>query len=408
MRKYSIVPLFVALVGCSHTRPSIQTTVRLDEAVKKEATDISERKVVSQDNILSFSVKGRSIPVVQHLAGGVSYYYSTIDVGANSPIECFFYKTEISPASSIKTMSNAILSNEKIVGKIAQKAVSMFGAGTIESSPFLLLNTSFRTDENKVGNLKAMVALKDASSVICLHNDVGYNQTFSQRFVEIVSSLKVGSVDELKPQYRDVLLLKLGEMPIGFVASYLVPGQNKTSVWIEKTSLLFPESESAVKAIDDTDLEVSDHEGSLILGRYKSEMDSKISHLIEIGTNDLKAYAVKGMVNDQNISTTINTYGIVSNYGHTKMLPRKLFEQDLRHFSIPVYSPSRNPAGTVNLRTSLKSMNQGSAVLRVDAGEEVITVEVEMDGTSKEMTIPAGPYEVKGTRVFKSGSLIRD
>ncbi|WP_408098896.1 hypothetical protein ACJVC5_08250 [Peredibacter sp. HCB2-198] len=401
--KYSALSLTILLLSsCSH----FKKPMTLEEAVKMEGTDLSLQKVTSQDELVSFEVPGKLSPTINHISDKVDFYYSTIDIGASYPMECYIYKTDINPASTLKRMSEKVISDKKIVGEIAQKEIALFGAGVaLEASPFMLLHTSYLTKDKKVGKLKGMIVVKDHSSAVCLHNDVGFNQTFTESFLKVAASLEVKKGKPSEPEYREVFLLKMNNIPLGFVTNSLIKAQNKTQVSIQRTSLLIPVSASEILSSDGVELEISDAKGMLTYGRYLHDGEPEKSFSIEVKTNDLKTYNVLGMVGEKTIATQLETHGIVSSYGHTKMLPRKLFEQELQQFSIPIYSPSRNPAAVGSLRTSLKSKSETGAVLRIDSGDGATTSEVDLDGTLKRSIIPAGQFELIGERVFKLGTI---
>lgn len=401
---------FILLYGCSHQQRPFRAPTSYEEAASREAEPLSEQTITSEDHLLSFQVRAKSAPSVQLQSGELSYYYSQVDVGSTTPIECYFYQTEISPGSTLKNISDRILDNKEVVGQVKEKQVHLFGAGAIGSSPYLFLSTLFTTAEGgitRTGNLKAMISIKDESSVLCVHNEVGFNQTFLERFSEISTSFSFQSAPSPEVLYKDVLVLKAGEVPVGFVANYVLAGEAKTKVWIQKSSLLLPHS-SSTQTYDDVSLEVSNREGLLVLGRYKHEENSNLSHMLEISTVDGRLYQVKGFQHGKKIQATMSTDGLISRYGHSSMVSRKIFGQDLQHFSVPYYEPAANPVGPSRMRTTVKELRSNGALVRLDDGESVSTADVGEDGIIKEIIVPVGAIQIHGQRIFSSGSLKPD
>jgi len=374
----------------------------------REGTGLVSHKVVSSDNELEFTVQGKSAPVIDLVKEATSYHYTKIDIGAEAPMECYFYKNDISPATAIKSLTGLVLTNKKVVGNLVGARTSLVGAGAIEGNPYLMLQTAFVV-ENKgtklTGNLKAMVATKDVGNVVCAHNEVGYQKTFADRFSEIVSSFVFLKAPKPPLLYKDVLVLSLNNLPIGFVVNYLTDGQNKTHGWINKTSFILP-SENETYTTDDMILELSTKTGVVAYGFYKSEQTGKLDHAIEIKTDDGKNYVVLGTKEDKKVETLMQTKtGVVSNYEHTKLITKKFVNQKMKQFTVPAFLPDVDPANVTSLKTSLKKKTPQGLLISIQSGDQTYTSVVRKDGGTETLSIPAGSVVVEGKKIYSWGSL---
>jgi hypothetical protein len=408
--KYSSLIGVLLLAGCASQEVRPKPKMSLEQASKREAGPLTDFQVSSSDVDLFFNVKAANIPKVEYLEqNNLKFYYSTIDIGSDSPVQCWFYKGEISPAQSIDKVTDTLLKQEKIVGKVVATQPSLFSAGVIGGYPFLLLQKAFQVAEGKnkaIGNIKAMIATKQSTALLCTHIEVGYQKTFAEKFTEILSSYEFRSVPEAKLVYNDVMLLKMKDIPIGYVVNYVAEGAMNTKVWVNRTSVLMPISSEKMHTLDKRDMEISNRDGTLIYGQYKDEQDHSTNHFIEIASQDGKTYHVRGSKDGAKIGRKFEVQdGIVSSYKHTTMLPRKLFDQDLQHFSVPIYQPSVNPYSPTRVKTSLKQKKGSKVIVRMDDGESSYDAQLAEDGTLEAVRVPAGEFDIEGQRVLVHGTL---
>lgn len=400
------------IASCAHPGRKVQTKEKpqtMQEAMMRESTGLTPHKTTSSDNELEFTVQSRKAPVIELVNEKTSYHYVRIDIGAKAPMECYFYKGDISPATAIRSLTGLILSNKDVVGKVLATQTSMVGAGHIQGNPFLMLQTAFAVDDagqRLTGNMKAMVATKDVGNVVCAHNEVGYQKTFADRFEEVVSSFEFLKAPKPPILYKDVIVLTLKNLPIGYVVNYLTGGgQVNTKGWISKTSFLLP-SEQDVYADDDMSLELSTKNGIVAYGFYKSEQGGKLDHAVEIKTDDGKNYVVLGTKQDQKVETLMQTKaGVISNYEHTKLIKKRFVDQHLQQFTVPAYLPDTDAFKPTSLKTTLKKKNADGLLISIQSGKEVYTSVVRKDGGTEALKIPAGESEVEGKKVYSMGTL---
>ncbi|MFP5386098.1 MAG: hypothetical protein ACLGHN_08475 [Bacteriovoracia bacterium] len=407
MKESSLLLIVVLCVSCSTSKKSASPAeVQLSEAMKRESSaPMLQHLVISEDNLISYSSKAKTPPVIKLFDEKVSYHYTSIDIGSQVPVECFIYSSQVNPALTLKSFSANALANEQIKGGVKERSITFFGSGAIGNSPYLILNTSYKTGEENVGYLKSMIGIRQQGAVVCLHNEVGYNQTFIQRFAEVITTLSFSQMPEVKPLYSDIMLLMMENFPMGFVTNHVFEGKDKNKTWISRSSLLFPNPKMEVTTYDNTEFEITNEKGKLIQGRYNLENDLKESHSLEINQIKGKEYHVKGFHNHKYISSKVSTDGILSRLKHTMMVPQKLFKEGLRHFSIPIYTPEENVFAPVQLRTSVKEINPNGAIVRIETKDVISTAVVDKEGMIEEISVPAGPSKITGKRIYKEGSL---
>lgn len=403
--------LLVSLISCSHrdTKPQSQPEPELsfNDATTRESLDLESHEVLSQDQNLKLQVTAKQIPKLELVQDQTPYYYASIDIGSRSPMECFFYATDISPASSLKTITNNVFQSKE-VGEVTGRKTSFLAAGMVEGFPYLMLQTAFRVKENGkelVGNLKTVVGTKEVGNVICVHNEVGYQQTFMKVFSDILSSFEYPQMFKGGIRFKSIVLVSIKDLPVGYTYKFIGQTQYGLHSWVEKGSLLIPSDDSNVVALDDLAFEIANKDGSLSYGIYKAEENGKSTHLIELSTLDYKNYLAKGNKDGQDVSKEFSLdKPIVSNFQVPSLISKSFFEQDLKQFSVPIYSPDQNLHGPTSLRLKLVKINKAGGIVSFSAGDLTHHAVVEKDGTEEALSFNVSELKIEGKRIFKAGT----
>lgn len=398
--------LFVLVSACA-TKKEFSYT----DSMKREAPLSDSRQFTSPDGQASFKVETSSKARFEKGQQNVEFYYAAVEMGSAAPLECTFYKTDLNAASSLKRLTNSVLSNKDLLGEVTKKEVAYIDVGAIDGTPFLQMDTSYLTKkdgEEMVGYFKSLVAVKGRDSIVCWHNDLGFKQSFRNLTSQIVSSYVVKHPDAayFNPRYSEIIIYKILERPIGFSYSLVLDANNNSKVWINRSSMLaLTSSVSDVSAVDDSQLEVSGSNGKLTLGKYTSEADLEIGHAIEVTSQNGNVYHVKGVYKGKDISSFMKTPGITSNYQLTRLAGENFFKKKLKSFKETGYVPSLSPEKAVAIQYQLKEMKNETAWIDVKIGKVNNQLRIKENGTSESVSIPLGPVKIEGSRVFEKGSL---
>lgn len=401
MKKYLILALFVTACATQKNKD-----ISVQEANQREAKGLEQFTVESDDKNLIFKVKASKAPPIVYSKDAIPFYYTSVDIGTLTPVECFVYPSDISPAASLKKISDHLL-REELVGKVEEKKVSLINAGAFEGNPYLMLQTAFKVNKNGkplVGNAKTIVGTKEIGNVVCAHNEMGYQQTFLDVFTEIMKTMELTKAPKVDLKYKSVMLVRIGQLPIGYMVTYVGSNPFQANSWVEKSSLIIPTSESQVVALDELTVEVSNKKSELTYGLYKQDQDGEVDHLIEISTENMKTYSVKGTKDKQPVLKTLKARRpVLSHFAVNKMLATNFFKQDQKSFSLSVFSPDKSLTTPTVLDLKLQKINTAGAVIDVSDGVNTHRAVVERDGTELEVTFNFDKAKIKAKRIFKAG-----
>lgn len=394
MKHLSLFILFLLLGSCSHKDNKKLT---FEEAMKREAVNLAEQEVTSEDGELSLKAKANEKIKIERFEGALTYYFVTIDVGADAPVSCYLYPASVGLGLAIKRLSGTVLKSHP------EKNLAQFGAGVVDTSPYLLMNTGYKSAGGKVGFLKAMAGEREGSTTVCLHDEFGFNQTFLERFTEVMRTHRFKALPKLDVLYHEVLLFQAQNVPVGYLSNTLVSGTAKTKLWIQRNSLIFPKEKGDVGVADAVTKEVSAPDGSLKTGIYEANEDeSKVQQLEVSGRGN--SYWVQGIINGNKVMSSIKAE-LYSQYKHTELVRTRLFEKKQKKFSLQIYEPSVDAFNPTTLRTKVVDRKPKALLLELSASDEAQRAIVDPDGSTRQMSFPIENLEVVGKRVVQTGKL---
>ncbi len=118
----------------------------------------------------------------------------TMDIGTTEPIRCEIFATSFSPAGVIKIVTDQIRANSP---HLASAGTDNIAWSQLSGSPYLRMSWGYTTTVQGhpvVGWLKVMAIKHDEVSVVCRHDEPGYEATFDRVMKSSLAGLdKAGS-----------------------------------------------------------------------------------------------------------------------------------------------------------------------------------------------------------------------
>ncbi|HEY5658556.1 MAG TPA: hypothetical protein VIY27_12280, partial [Myxococcota bacterium] len=172
------------LAACATPKPGSE----FDALLAMEADPKPEITLEAPDGSFRLRAMGELVePLEVDEEGGIFGFF---DIGSGTPAECMFYAGERDLASSLQRISDSLFAmiadSERVVDA---KAIYGIDAGAVEHSPYLSLSWVLRFGATGA-LIKQMMGHTGARSVWCLHDQVGYTQTFERFFRGILASLE--------------------------------------------------------------------------------------------------------------------------------------------------------------------------------------------------------------------------
>jgi hypothetical protein len=405
MKIFGLIFFALFVNSCSHQKRAVQSYISVDEDVR-EARNLSAFNLTSEDGGLKFIVSAKNVPVIIPPVNKTDHYLVSIDIGAISPVECLFYPTDIPPASALYMITQEILTSKQ-VGKVIERKTSLISVGEIEGQPFMMLQTSFITQEHDKflsGNLKTVVGTKEIGNVVCVHNEVGYQKTFSQIFRELLRSFEFLKLPTVEVKFKNIVLLNFKSSPIGYIVKYVGENSLKFNSWVEKTSVLVPTQNENVTALDNLAVELSDFQGRMSYALYKSDHDGRTAYLLGLSTTDFHEYSLEGKNDVRPIKQSLKApRGLFSQFEITRKIVKNLFHQKEKTFSLPVFVPDQSLLSPTTLTFNLLKFNDAGALISSSDGKVSHHKVVAPDGTEEALTYKLKKMKIEGKRVHRAG-----
>src|SRR5262249_33707499 len=140
-------------------------------------------------------------------------WYLPIDIGTQSPIECFVYNKLLDPGQTLENFLKLLRKD-----KVEVQSVSVATMTVIRDAPAIFvvgLYTTKGAAGRLVGELKLAFHAHETHPVACAHDELGYHKTFASVVESLVSSLQELAEPEAV-KFEEISEVRLGDTIVGF------------------------------------------------------------------------------------------------------------------------------------------------------------------------------------------------
>ncbi len=392
----TVLSLTLSACATNKSQPTGNKSV-FDTAREREAVQLKHYPLSIDNKSLVADVLAASKPTVENLE---EYYYVSIPISTQQPVECLVYKDDIDPASSLKNIMTEMLA------ELPQNRILDVDAGTFQHMPYLSQESLYITNK-MAGTLKGMVIAESPAPIICFHDEVGYRETFKKTASSLATSLKISGVGANQWQYSEVAIWQIKDMRVGFTVNQIAKHDKGDATSYTFTSMIIPRSESESMSMDSYDVTHENSSGLLLEGIYVDVENGEIQHSIELTRANDGSYRAKGEFQGKKINSVVSkNMKLAGTYHQTRALIKAAQSKvaDIRSLSFDSYAPSANPVKP--MKVVLKPTgNTVEQMPEYDLNFSGInaTGTVDRHGVNR-MTLLMGPIEMKVSRVYSQGS----
>lgn len=367
----------------------------------------------SQDGRVSVSVPSAAPVAIQAVEDNDSYYFQAA-LGTDSPVECWLYPDGVDPATSVRALRDNIIS---IVaephGGILKQQIAAIDAGVVAEEPYLQLETlalagEAASPQGLYSKLRWMN--HNDSSVICSHFEFGYRETFGRWLEALLARLSIKTDGGTQPFFRDVAVLALNDMNVGFTHLWAQRNKDGTVLTTQQRSYLIPRSVDAVIVGDSFSFEMSKGKRLLSVTTIESEEGELVTQLQT--TRAEGRWQIKGMFKSKPIDQEVKFSGEPRPMLTSMRRTRKALRSNgvlarkgkgvLRYFA---YQASGNPLDVLeSTMRRIGKTDEGRIEVAGTLGALEVSGIVNADGTMHSYLLPVGANQMKVTQVWKSGS----
>lgn len=392
MNDKGFIALFLLLGGCASVE-SKDTSITNDfpdwfqEALEREAPVETSNKLDIPELNVTDEVLGKFNLVEQN----EDYWFFASESEESSPVECYIF-TDFDGAAN--TLVNVVDYELEYTGDFFESSITNrtnFGLDidVVGNTPFIALDTLYNVeveDEHSAGVVKAIAAQTHRSLIVCLHNEIGFKNTFYSLAESFISAIKKGEQSNLF--YEPVYRLSINGNPVGFIRErYSFDDEGDVQVRTDK-SLAVPVDEFSISRTDSQVVHWSFPDGALINASIYSVENGDVKANLSLSVED-DDWIVKGEFQGKEISETLAYDGwILSNYGVNKAIKSVLVsEEPSQEYAMWLEEVDPSTAAVVTLS---EIQDNPSANVKIEMGPII------MDGNSDENGIVRQAYTRQG------------
>ena len=403
--------LIAALLPLSETRaqqPLDAWPEWVRESMQDEVAKLTFSKVDIPDDALTIKLPGKA-EAPQAIEGG---WYLATDIGAGVPVECYL----IQEARDLGTLTHTMaqLSSEAVAaqhGELAERQFHFVDGGEIAGMPFLALEWMYairNTDgQILVGFTKARAATKGQRTFVCVHNNLGYRDTFARLFDGFVANAEVPDATP-QPYYEEIVKVDLNGIGSGVgYAAFYAPGtwneDGLTEIRITESSLM-PVDRSTIMTSDSTSITLEDPAGALDSASEFTVENDEWARELYLARDPENDWAVSGTMQGKEIATTID--GNLEPAGVLRQLEmaRDVFAEGATSIDAAVWMPSIDPT-TFMPATMTRDDAEIERQAQLQMGPIAYTGRFDENGNMYDADINIGPVTITIERIWMRGSL---
>jgi len=340
----------LALTANAHAHDFIDTAGFpgwFNEAMQREGS-LNERSELSLPE-LSVNSEVLGTLVLADTSTGTWYY--TIDIGSDVPMECWVFTEYDGTANSMHGISQMGLESAETLNEKALSGQFNFAldVGVVGTTAYAAYDTLYHLgegDQKVAGLMKAMAAETNDSLQVCLHNELGYRETFKQAFVAFIQAF-----ENAKPTnafYQTAYAWRINGIPVGFSRESYAKDEDGDVVIESSLSMLVPVDANSVARTDSFSNSWSMPDGALINGQQYTIENGVMASTYRIDYKDEK-WEVAGKIQNKDIAATLEyNQWLQSEYGNYLSI-ESLRNSDETSDTFFMWSPDADPTSALEV-----------------------------------------------------------
>ncbi len=332
-----------------------------------------------------------------------NFWYYTIDINTASPAECYVFTDYDGPASSLHSILEHSLTSVETLNdkKLSSKSTFSLNTGIVKDSPYLSLDIMYLLGEGEqrtTGILKGLVSESNDVLRMCIHNEIGYRESFFKVFESFVDAMNSQTPTSF---FEATYALLVNNIPMGYMQEIYSVDADGDIETKNRTSLLVPVDASSISRNDTSGLSWSKPDGSLINATEYTIENGNMSSQFSLQYAD-DAWQVEGQLQGKTITKTLEHDGwFLSGFGSYLALA-ELKGGDDTSANYHMWAPTADP--TSALPVTLRQLNDNpEANFEVDMGPIVMQFLANKDNVFQKGTIQQGPITMKMSLLHSKG-----
>lgn len=312
----------------------------------------------------------------------------TIPVGTEAPVECFVYKEAVDPGGTLFKFTHEVGKSVDIkLFKVAD--VSLVG-----DYPAVYLEAQYlaKTPQGQaLGELKTMFFQHPVSPMLCVHDELGYNESFRRMTKTLAASLKISNMEIHPSKSVQVFVDKLSGHPAGFSSHVVLSDKTGKLTYVSRSTSFMPRSQSDLAISDTASTEVWDSDGKLLEAAYADSEGGELTVSVSLKKIGPQEYSYKGQHGGKPVAGKFKTKskrGLATDKITSGVVATELLTGKAREVKMEQYHASINPTAPIEVLFKTESKEERRIKVMMGSVEAMATADDK--GRLEKMEIPVG------------------
>jgi hypothetical protein len=264
-----------------------------------------------------------------------------LPVGSEAPVHCFVYENDPDPGAALSAIIGS-LATELELDRVVAGPVEV-----VQEAPVATIAGFYTTDTPKgraLGQLKIAFHSRLGSSSMCLHDELGYEQTFRRVARSVFESLDRGTAS-VAPTYVEISAAEVNGRPAGYERLMVLPAKNGERHLIATGLALLISEPNLFVTQDYAALTTVDASNHIVSGRFTEAKNGRSTLDVELRRGHGKSYQYSGKQAGKSVSGAVSAddaRGLPSPLWTQRELAQRLAKGGDFEFSIQQYRPSED------------------------------------------------------------------
>lgn len=410
MKRTSVACLLTALLSTAPaTAKDYITSEQLPDwfskSLVKEAKDLPRTRL----SLPAFPINATGLGTWSEAQSEDNYWYFTVDIGSESPVECWAFQEYDGLANSLVNMMKYAVNNvsanlNKTLESQYNFSLDVSNLGNVPVFSYDILYNLGETDERVSGLMKGMSAESANGLQVCLHNEIGYRETFKDVFTSFVNAVDRSA--NVKPFFFAINGMKMQGERVGIVSEKFSIDADGDVEIVEATSLILPVDANTVSSTDSLARSWSRIDGTLInTYEYTVENGEVLSSMGLSRTEG--TWVIEGEVQGKKVNSELSYDDVfTSNFG-AYLETQKLANSDQDSLSYNTWSLEGDPTQPTPTVMYKKSQKNGLLELVAEIESFKIEYTVDEDFIMQRAKVEMGPIDYSVMPMYVSGKPIK-
>lgn len=324
-----------------------------------------------------------------------------IPIGSDAAVRC---QVHPEPVDAAGTMYGVI---KESAARVEYRQVAPAGVKLLGDSPAAFLEALYVTDVpggKAAGGLKLAIHARHGRSLFCLHDELGYRETFQRVSSAFFASFQEAKKLEDDATYTEISMVKLDDMPVGFNMTRLgpsaKPGERERA---DVSSSFIPTSATDMIFEDSFNITRYNAKGQIAEDTFIEASQGELNLQLKLTRADDGKYSYAGTISGKKVSGALATpKGLATSLQTAATLRKKLKTGGAFQDVVDEYHPNIDPTAVVPV-TYAHAKDAPPRQVTVKLGERLITSEVDEDGMRKSGWFDLGKHKLTFERLRVDG-----